>query len=1321
MMAPRFPAGVIAAVLGVWPAAVLAQPGTEDPAPAIPGLAPLSEVLVLETPPVDVVAAVAAASVDGRGGPVPFADPFAVDVSTISHGRWEASSDGRTAVWRLRVVSPGAVSLNLGFDRYRMPPGGRLRVHTPMGDEVVGPFTEADNEAHGELWTQVLSGGDAVIEVSVPVDRIGELDLRLDSVNRGFRDLADVRSPSHGSCSVDVACSSGDAWRDQIRSVGLYSVKGSLACSGALLNNTALDARPLFLTAYHCFANTGGTAASVVVYWNYQRPVCGSGTATLGDSQSGATFRYLQWQADIALLELDDRLEPEHDLYLAGWDLGSQTPASAVGIHHPKNHFKSINVENELLRRTAWSQHYPTDRGTHWRVGGWASGANEKGSSGSPLFDANKRIVGTLTGGDSECGNAEADWYGALTKARLALDDVLDPIGTGDNWLDGMNADLAPRSLQALDDKAVKLPGDGESPDVLTVDLAPFFFDDGSLTYTATSSDESKVTVAVTGSSVSITPVATGVSTIMVTATEAEGDSGRTVTQTFRAVAGANRSPETVGTLGAQKVRQRRTVEIALASAFTDGEGDALTYAASSTDASVARVSLSGSTLTVEALEVSPPTIHVPVTIDVTATDTAGSGTKARHRFPVTVFNDPPEAVGSPAEVQLRIGDGSEVVDVSSWFTDPEGDALDYTLRDHVYATFKHSLSGSMLTLSPVARGRSRLAVGAREREGLRRVVWQGVHVRVKNRRGVIVSAEELNVVEGATATYTVVLDSEPTGQVTIAPSVASGGKVTVSPSSLTFEATDWETAQTVTVTGVEDDDMASESVTIGHAVSGADYGSVTAASVSVKVLDDEGPPVVSIDAARGPENGGPLTFDVALAFSTTEQVTVDYATSDDTARAGSDYTAASGTLTFAAGTTTGRIVVSVVDDERLNEGEETFLLTLRNPVKATLAGDGSTLQAVGTIEDDDFPPFVGRWQSPTNFIVWERETIQMYLYLDRHPEREVRVRVEPTNQGGADQTDYFFLPSTIVWQPGEQFRWQRFRFLAVDDDEDDDCESVTLKVVSESQEVILDPVTIRIVDDDGATVDCGGSGSGSGGGGGGGGGGGAPPLPEPEPDPQPPPPPSRPPTAAFGVEGATCAGDLCRALTGEAVRFTDTSAGAVRIRRWEFGDGNTSRSAAPIHAWSSPGFYEVELEVSDGTSPSTARRTFLVEAAEPKGTCVAAAETLCLRDSRYAVAVEWRGGDGQSGSGRVVHAGTNDSGLFAFFDANNWEVLIKVLDGCAANGHVWVYGGSTTDLGYAIRVTDTLTGASKEYRNEPGSPAAAISDVTAFSDGCRP
>ena len=230
-----------AAVVGLLAAASYAQPVAETraPAPDLEGLAPLSAVPILETPPVDVSAS---RSADGPGEPYRFAEPFAVDVTPATHGLWETTSDGLTAVWRLRVRSAGAVSINLGFTRYRMPPGGRLRVHTPDGEDVVGPYTEADNKSHGELWTPLVSGDDAVIEVAVPADRVGDLELQLGSVNRGFRDLV-ATDPlrSHQSCHIDVACSQADPYRDQVRSVAQIVIDGRITCTGSLLNNTARD------------------------------------------------------------------------------------------------------------------------------------------------------------------------------------------------------------------------------------------------------------------------------------------------------------------------------------------------------------------------------------------------------------------------------------------------------------------------------------------------------------------------------------------------------------------------------------------------------------------------------------------------------------------------------------------------------------------------------------------------------------------------------------------------------------------------------------------------------------------------------------------------------------------------------------------------------------------------------------------------------------------------------------------------------------------------------------------------------------------------
>lgn len=116
---------------------------------------------------------------------------------------------------------------------------------------------------------------------------------------------------------------------------------------------------------------------------------------------------------------------------------------------------------------------------------------------------------------------------------------------------------------------------------------------------------------------------------------------------------------------------------------------------------------------------------------------------------------------------------------------------------------------------------------------------------------------------------------------------------------------------------------------------------------------------------------------------------------------------------------------------------------------------------------------------------------------------------------------------------------------------------------------------------------------------------------------------------------------------------------------------------------------------------------------------CVPSPNRLCLGPGgRFRVEMTWRDFSGQTGVGSVSTCGTTDTGLFWFFDPTNWELMVKVLDGCAINGHRWVFVAGTTTVEYALTVTDTLTGESVVYRNALGQPAAAVNDTTSLS-GC--
>lgn len=110
---------------------------------------------------------------------------------------------------------------------------------------------------------------------------------------------------------------------------------------------------------------------------------------------------------------------------------------------------------------------------------------------------------------------------------------------------------------------------------------------------------------------------------------------------------------------------------------------------------------------------------------------------------------------------------------------------------------------------------------------------------------------------------------------------------------------------------------------------------------------------------------------------------------------------------------------------------------------------------------------------------------------------------------------------------------------------------------------------------------------------------------------------------------------------------------------------------------------------------------------------CVADATTLCLNDGRFHVEVEWETPRGRTGVGQTTFA-TNDSGAFWFFNPDNIELTVKVLNGVQNNGHFWVFYGSLTNVEFELTVTDTETGLQKTYDNAQGN-FASVGDTRAI------
>ncbi len=151
------------------------------------------------------------------------------------------------------------------------------------------------------------------------------------------------------------------------------------------------------------------------------------------------------------------------------------------------------------------------------------------------------------------------------------------------------------------------------------------------------------------------------------------------------------------------------------------------------------------------------------------------------------------------------------------------------------------------------------------------------------------------------------------------------------------------------------------------------------------------------------------------------------------------------------------------------------------------------------------------------------------------------------------------------------------------------------------------------------------------------------------------------------------------------------------------FGPKRLSMREAPASRW--------ELQVA-------AIRSYESRPAGP--VCEPAPTALCLQDGRYRVTLDWSAPDGGSAAALVSDARTAEAGVFSFFTAANWEVLVKVLNGCEVNGHHWVSAASATDLQLDLVVHDVRTGVERRYAKAPGEPDA-FQDTSAFREACRP
>ena len=265
----------------------------------------------------------------------------------------------------------------------------------------------------------------------------------------------------------------------------------------------------------------------------------------------------------------------------------------------------------------------------------------------------------------------------------------------------------APTASAAIPDQSV------EEGAQVTVGVSGAFSDpDGdALSYEATSDASDVATASVSGSNVTLTGAAPGTATITVTATD---PGGLSATQTFEVtVSSTNRAPTVSAAIPDQTLEAGAQVTVDVSGAFSDPDGDALSYEATSDASDVATASVSGSDVTVAGEAAGT------ATITVTATDPGGLS--ATQTFDVTISsrtNHAPMVSGAIPDQTLQAGT-QVTVDVSGAFSDPDGDALSYEATSDAPGVAAVSVSGSDVTVAGEAAGTATITVTATDPGGL--------------------------------------------------------------------------------------------------------------------------------------------------------------------------------------------------------------------------------------------------------------------------------------------------------------------------------------------------------------------------------------------------------------------------------------------------------------------------------------------------------------------------------------------------------------------------------------------------------------------------
>lgn len=346
-------------------------------------------------------------------------------------------------VWRLDILSRGALAMSLEFLPFYLSENSDLYIYNDDYSVVLGAYSSLNNNENNVFSIPLLRGELIHMELIIPQNTQEANSIIISEIIHDYKDVLNLweNYESERDCGENVNCSSADNYQDPVNAASFLDMGGYI-CSGSMINNTNNDLTPYYLTAWHCV--TGENVNTFRFYFNYETSGCSGNSASYGSYAYSSDLLVTSgdMDPDFALLEISGTIYESWNVFYAGWNRSNSSPTISCGVHHPGGAPKKINFDNDQAYNSGtinWGDGYGTSpAGSHWEVY-WDDGGTEGGSSGSPLFDNNQRIVGQLSGGSGACGSG-SDSYGKLSRAWSTsnIENWLDPTNSGAYTLDGI-------------------------------------------------------------------------------------------------------------------------------------------------------------------------------------------------------------------------------------------------------------------------------------------------------------------------------------------------------------------------------------------------------------------------------------------------------------------------------------------------------------------------------------------------------------------------------------------------------------------------------------------------------------------------------------------------------------------------------------------------------------------------------------------------------------------------------------------------------------------------------------------------------------------